>query len=258
MSGDAPELRLGAYEGPLDHLLELARGQRVDLLKLSVLELAEQFGAALDAATLDRRIPLQRLGDWVVMAAWLALLKSRLLLPQDSPEAREAEAEIDTFRRQLRNRAFTEAARHWLEARPQLFRHHWPRGAPELLEERAGPRADIVELLRACLKLLQQPPRGEPWRPAPPPLWRLPDALLRLRHLLPVHPDGAPITAFLPPAAMLPVQDRAALASTFLAGLELAREGEAVLDQRAPFAELRLSPAGISRRNRPPQPARPG
>ncbi|KAA2212520.1 segregation and condensation protein A [Teichococcus oryzae] len=258
MSEATPDLRLGAYEGPLDHLLELARGQKVDLARLSILALAEQFADALDAAALDRRIPLSRLGDWLVMAAWLTLLKSRLLLPQDSPEAREAENEAEAFRRRLQNRAFTEAARHWLLRRPQLRHDHWPRGMPEVLEERVGPRADIVELLRACLKLLQQPQRGEAWRPAPPPLWRLPDAMLRLRRLLPEHPGGAPITAFLPPPGALPVQRRAALASTFLAGLELAREGEAALDQAAPFAPLHLAPAAVSKRNRLPQPAHPG
>jgi segregation and condensation protein A len=86
-AGDAgtPELRLGAWEGPLDLLLELARARRVALAKLSILDLAEQFGAALEAAVARRRVPLSRLGDWLVMAAHLAWLRSRLLLPDVPP-----------------------------------------------------------------------------------------------------------------------------------------------------------------------------
>ena len=82
----APELRLGAWEGPLDLLLELARARKVDLAALSIADLAEQFGAALQAGVAQRRVPLPRLGDWLVRAAHLALLRSRLLLPADSGE----------------------------------------------------------------------------------------------------------------------------------------------------------------------------
>ncbi len=84
--GDAgtPELRLGAWEGPLDLLLELARAGEVDLSRLSILDLAGQFGAALEAAVARRRVPLARLADWLVMASHLAWLRSRLLLPADS------------------------------------------------------------------------------------------------------------------------------------------------------------------------------
>ncbi len=85
---DTPELRLGAWEGPLDLLLELARARKVDLARLSILDLAEQFHAAQEAAVARRRVPLSRLGDWLVMAAHLALLRSRLLLLADSREGR--------------------------------------------------------------------------------------------------------------------------------------------------------------------------
>ena len=82
----APEPRLGAWEGPLDLLLELARVRKVDLAQLSILDLAEQSGGALEAALAGGYAPLSRLGDWLVMAAHLALLRSRLLLPEDSRE----------------------------------------------------------------------------------------------------------------------------------------------------------------------------
>src|SRR3954463_6134751 len=77
----APVLRFDAWESPLDLLLELARAQRVDLARLSVTGLATQFAAVLDAAIARRAVPLSRLADWLVMAAWLLVLRSRLLLP---------------------------------------------------------------------------------------------------------------------------------------------------------------------------------
>lgn len=237
-----PSLRLGAYEGPLDLLLDLARAQRVDLARISMLELAEQFAAAVEAGIAARHFPLHRMADWVVMAAWLALLRSRLLLPLDSPEARAAEDEAAEFRRKLENRAFLRAALRWLEARPQLGRDQWSRGMPEALDERAAPVADIAELLRACLKLLEKPERSGVYRPGPPPLWRLPEALAWVRRVLGTRPSGVPLEALLPPPAAQPVQRRAALASTFLAGLELAREGTVVLAQETPFGPLHVAP----------------
>src|SRR3954452_24609398 len=87
----APVLRLEAWEGPLDLLLELARAQRVDLARISVTELATQFAAVLDAAIARRAVPLSRLAEWLIMAAWLLLLRSRLLLPAGSAESAEAE-----------------------------------------------------------------------------------------------------------------------------------------------------------------------
>ena len=96
-----PGLRLGAWEGPLDLLLELARARKVDLARLSILDLAGQFGAALEAAVARRRVPLTRLGDWLVMAAHLAMLRSRLLLPEKSREGEEARREAEALRRRL-------------------------------------------------------------------------------------------------------------------------------------------------------------
>ncbi|MFC3127731.1 segregation and condensation protein A [Pseudoroseomonas globiformis] len=268
MSSQAPALRIGGYEGPLDHLLEMARGQKVDLARLSILELAEQFCAAVDKAATARTLPLHSLADWVVMAAWLTLLKSRLLLPRGSPEAAAAEAEAEDFRRQLENRAFVQAARSWLETRPQLGQDVWSRGAPEVQECKAQegpvPHADIVGLLRACLKLLQKPRADGAWTPSPPLLWRLPEAIALLRRVLPGATEAVPILSLLPvtvrsDSTVRPVQRRAALASTFLAGLELVREGEVVMDQAAPFAMPRLSAnSSISTRSRSPQPAHPG
>jgi segregation and condensation protein A len=254
-AGDAgtPELRLGAWEGPLDLLLDLARAGKVDLSRLSILDLAGQFGAALEAAVASRRVPLSRLGDWLVMAAHLALLRSRLLLPADSAEAMEARREAEALRRRLADREFVRRLADWLERRPRLGREVFARGVAEELEGAdrgaAVPAADTAALLRACLAVLERPGRGGgSWRPTPLPLWRVPDALARLRRMLPAIPEGAPLERFLPETAAdwhgEALQRRAALASTLLAGLELGREGAASLAQGEAFGEVVVAPAG--------------
>ena len=247
-----PELRLGAWEGPLDLLLELARARRVDLAKLSILDLAEQFGAALEAAVARCRVPLSRLGDWLVMAAHLALLRSRLLLPADTEEAEQARREAEALRRKLADRAFVRRLADWLERRPQLNRDVFARGAAEEPEttDRATPAADTAALLRACLAVLERPDRGGSWRPPPLLLWRVPDALARLRRMLPATPEGAPLECFLPETAAggpdAALRRRAALASTLLAGLELGREGAASLSQAEAFGAIVVAPHGQS------------
>ncbi len=247
-----PELRLGAWEGPLDLLLELARAQKVDLARLSILGLAEQFGAALEAAMARPRVPLSRLGDWLVMAAHLALLRSRLLLPAGTEEAQEARREAEALRRKLADREHVRHLADWLERRPQLNRDVFTRGAAEEPEtaDRATPAADTAALLRACLAVLERPDRGGSYRPPPLLLWRVPDALARLRRMLPATPEGAPLEHFLPETAAdghgEALQRRAALASTLLAGLELGREGAAWLSQGEAFGEIVVAPAGPS------------
>jgi segregation and condensation protein A len=123
----APELRLGAWKGSLDLLLELARARKVDLARLSIVGLAGQFGAALQEAAAQRRVPLSRLADWLVMAARLALLRSRLLLPADGAEAVEARREVEALRRRLADREFALRLADWLERRPRLMKGlGWP------------------------------------------------------------------------------------------------------------------------------------
>jgi segregation and condensation protein A len=245
----APELRLGAWEGPLDLLLELARAQKVDLARLSILGLAEQFGAALEAAVARRRMPLSRLGDWLVMAAHLALLRSRLLLPADSTEGREAQREAEALRRRLADRESVRCLADWLQQRPQLGREVFARGVAEEPETsgHATPAADTAALLRACLAVLEKADIAASYRPEPLPLWRVPDALARLRRMLPDLPEsGAPLERFLPElagdGAGRALQRKAALASTLLAGLELGREGSAALAQGEAFGPVRIAP----------------
>jgi segregation and condensation protein A len=259
----APELRLGAWEGPLDLLLELARARKVDLARLSILDLAEQFGAAVQAALAGGHAPLSRLGDWLVMAAQLAWLRSRLLLPAEAAEGEQARRDAGALRRRLADRAHARRLADWLEARHQLGRDVFARGvaveaAAAAGMDRAVPAADIAALFRACLAVLERSDRGGSWRPEPLPLWRVPDALARLRRMLPALPEGGmPLERFLPetgpdeaPGAAL--RRRAALASTLLAALELEREGSAALSQAAAFDRIAVAPGagGLGRGRR--------
>jgi segregation and condensation protein A len=244
----APILQLGGYEGPLDLLLELARAQRVDLTRLSIGDLAEQFAAAVEAATAARRLPLHQLGDWLVMAAWLLLLRARLLLPVESAAGQEARREAVALREQLARRAAIRRLADWLARRPQLGREVFGRGRAEEPDaaHAAIPTADITGLLRACLAVLERPGQGGSYRPEPLLLWRVPEALERLRRMLPVLPDGATLEHFLPlvgdAQSDIPLQRRAALASTLMAGLKLCREGTATLDQNQLFGQILMVP----------------
>jgi segregation and condensation protein A len=261
----APALRLGAYEGPLDLLLELARAQRVDLARISVATLAEQFGEVVAVAIAQRRVPLPQLADWLIMAAWLTLLRSRLLLPAAAAESAEAEREAAGLWRKLADREWASRLADWLERRPQLGRQVFARGEAELTAATiagAPPIADTAELLRACLRLLVLPHRDRVYRPRSPALWRVPDALERMRALLPTVGEGADLISFLPPPseerAKSQLQRRAALATTLMAGLELGRDGVVALDQDDAFGMVHIRPSGHSGRPNAPEYYTPG
>src|ERR1700692_257078 len=122
-SVSAPVLSVDGFEGPLDWLLEMVRAQKIDLARLSVAALIEAFARERDAALARRDnapVQLTRWGDWLVMAATLAHLRSRLLLPADAPEAKAAMDEAEELRRQLVGRAQMQAAAAWLDRQPQL------------------------------------------------------------------------------------------------------------------------------------------
>jgi segregation and condensation protein A len=245
-------VQLDGFAGPLDLLLDLARRQQVDLAQISVLALADQYLAAIDrlGAGATR---LARAADWLVMAAWLTWLKSRLLLPQAAPEAAQAAgALVDRLAQMERVRALAA----WLDARPQLGRDFYPRGAPEISARTVV--SDLPELFRACLVGLRwEPPMQRTWRPPRPLLWRVPEALARLRALIGTLPDGSELTQFLPPQlfgatpagtdqapapprADLPLQRRGAVASTLVGALELARETALLLSQDDLFGPIRV------------------
>ncbi len=234
----APILSADGFEGPLDWLLEMARAKKIDLARLPIAALIGSFADALQAA-LARPAgvepDLSRWGDWLVMAATLALLRSRLMLQADAAATSEAE----DLRRHLVGRAQIRAAADWLERRPQLG-EFFRRGRPET---RPGARgADITDLLRACLTQLRVPDAvADAYRIRPLPFWGVPQAIERIEALLCARPEGE-LTDFLPAIAETDRDRRcrAAVASTLVAGLELARRGSIAIEQNAPMGPLHL------------------
>ncbi|MBY0582532.1 MAG: segregation/condensation protein A [Sphingomonas sp.] len=237
---DDPEILtidIDGWEGPLDLLLALARTQKVDLRELSILALVDQYLYFIEEA---KALKLELAADYLVMAAWLAYLKSALLLPRD-PEVEPSPEEL-ALRLQLRLErlgAMREAGAR-LIARDRLGRDVFPRGAPEGLRtvRHAIWQAEIYDLIAAYGRVSART------RPvlhivANRPVMTLEAAIERVSRLVQERIDWAAIEAFLPPEAMGMFR-KSALASSFVAALELARQGKLELRQMSPFAPLYL------------------
>jgi len=232
---DRLTLDLDGWEGPLDLLLTLARTQRVDLAKISILSLVEQYLAFIQDA---KKLKLEIAADYLVMAAWLAYLKSCLLLPKD-PEADPSPEEL-AMRLQLRLQrlsAMREAGARLL-ARDRVGRDVFLRGAPEGLKviRKAAWQADVYDLITAYGFVRA---RNEPafHVVARRPVMTLDEALHRVEKMIGARLDWTRIEAFLP-ATPDPAYRRSALASSFVAALELARIGKVDIAQEEPFAPL--------------------
>lgn len=238
-SEDALVLHLDGFDGPLDLLLELARAQKFDLARISILALVEQYLAVIEGA---RRLRLELAADWLVMAAWLTWLKSRLLVPETPEAGEEGEMAAGALAERLRALQAVRAAAAWLGARPQLGLDVFARGAPEDHTEidRSGLRFDLPSLMRAYIAAVRRAASGRAYRPRALTVWTVQDALTRLGELLGSVPDWATLERFLPEGLGGPTERRAALASTLMAGLELARDGTVVLRQDQPFGPIWL------------------
>lgn len=229
-------LKLEGFEGPLDLLLELARAQKVDLAKISILQLVEQFLSVIDGA---RRVRLELAADWLVMAAWLTWLKSRLLVPQlGEPEDAEVAAEI-LQSRLIELQTMREAAK-WLGAQPQLNWDVFERGLPEDLTEldRSKLKLDMTGLLSAYLAARRRAGAKQRYRPKPMVYFSVQDALQRVGRLLGSLPDWASLEQFLPEGLQNGVPLRAAISSTLIAGLEMAKHGQLDLKQDEKFGPI--------------------
>jgi segregation and condensation protein A len=236
---DSLLLRLDGFEGPLDLLLELARGQKLDLARISILALVEQYLAVIEGA---RRIRLELAADWLVMAAWLTWLKSRLLLPKGHEAAEEAETAAEVLAERLRNLQAMRLAAAWLGARPQLGHDVFARGAPEDLvdTDRSRLLLDMPALLRAYLAAIARAGSRRQYRPQALTVWTVKDALSRLALLVGNLPDWATLEQFLPETLGTKLERRAALSSTLLAGLEMARGGAIRLRQEREFGPIHI------------------
>ena len=233
-------LDLEGWEGPLDLLLSLARGQKVDLRAISILALVEQYLAYVRSA---RVLKLELAADYLVMAAWLAYLKSALLLPRDPLAEPDPEAMAARLQRRLERLDAMREAGARLMARDRMGRDVFARGAPEGLKSMrtAAWRVELYEMLEAYGRVSA---RSRPVMHvvADRAVMTLETALARVSALLGERIDWSEIASFLPDAELR--LRRSALASSFVAALELARQGKVELRQTEPFAPLYLRRCG--------------
>ena len=225
------------FEGPLDLLLHLARNQKVDLARISVLALVEQYIAFVERA---RALRLELAADYLVMAAWLAYLKSRLLIPAQPGEEGESGEEMAAILqfRLKRLEAMRDAASR-LVNRNRLGRDVFVRGAPELvvIDRRNEYSGTLYDLLTAYASLRQRQSvtnvriekRG---------VWSLKDARTILSRMIGTFSDWTTLDRFLLEYLTLPGERTTAMASSFAATLELVREGALEIRQQEAFAPL--------------------
>jgi len=225
------------FEGPLDLLLTLARQQKVDLAKISILALADQYLIFIEAA---RKLRLELAADYLVMAAWLAYLKSRLLLPDQSPAGGPSAEDLATALayRLRRLEAFRKLAGD-LMGRPQLDRDVFARGAPEPIAEIKQPEwsATLYDLLTAYARQRQQKALAH-LRFAKRKVWSLAEARQALERLVGDAGDWTRLDEYLITYLVEPSMAPTVFASSFASALELVREGHAEIHQKEAFAPI--------------------
>jgi segregation and condensation protein A len=225
------------FEGPLDLLLMLARQQKVDLAKISILALADQYLAFIEEA---RRLRLELAADYLVMAAWLAYLKSRLLLPETAAEeGMSAEDMANALALRLKRLEAIRDAAQKLFDRPQLDRDVFVRGQPEPIAHIRHPQwtATLYDLLTAYASQRQKTALSHV-RMVKRAVWSLAEAREALERLVGAATDWTRIDDYLIAYMVEPSQRATVLASSFASMLELVREGVAEIHQQEAFAPL--------------------
>lgn len=233
-------LNLDAWEGPLDVLLHLAREQKVDLANISILALVDQYIAFIKAA---KRLRIELAADYLVMAAWLAYLKSKILLPKPKPDD-EADGQqvVRDLTFHLRRLAAVRDAGEALMARPRLGQWRFVRGFEERqpVIEKVRWQANLHDLLTAYgrIKTAQEKPEFHFERPH---IVSIEESLERLRGIIskPI-PLWTELATFLPPGLVEPEERRSGMASTLVAALELAKAGRLDISQDEAFGPILL------------------
>jgi segregation and condensation protein A len=238
--GEALIVDVGGFEGPLDLLLELARHHKIDLAQISILSLAEQYLAFVERA---RKLQLELAADYLVMAAWLAYLKSRLLIPasdgNDDSVPEDMAARLAFRLRRLQ--AIREASAR-LMSRNLLGRDVFARGCPEpLVFETKREYADnLIDLLKAYAERRQRKLRHQSYTVRKLPTWSIKEARESLERMLGVMNDWGSFDRYLAEYLAEPEMRRTVRASSFTASLELAREGVIELRQNGAYQPLYL------------------
>jgi segregation and condensation protein A len=227
------------FEGPLDLLLTLARQQKVDLAKISVLALAEQYLAFIEEA---RRIRLELAADYLVMAAWLAYLKSRLLIPvAEGDVGPSAEDMATALALRLQRLEAIRVAAEQLSGRPQLGRDVFGRGAPEPIADIKRPEwtATLYDLLTAYAQQRQKSALARVRMPNRN-VWSLAEARQALERLVGATEDWGRLDDFLISYLVEPAMRATVLASSFASVLEMVREGVVEVQQTGAFSPIFL------------------
>lgn len=240
LAAEALIVDVDGFEGPLDLLLTLSRTQKVDLRRISVLQLAEQYMVFVEQA---RALRIELAADYLVMAAWLAYLKSRLLLPpepgDDGPTAEELAAHLAFQLERLE--AMREAAAR-LMARDQLGRDIFARGIPEDVTRNrvVTYEATLIDLMRAYARIRTK----DDFRPFVMDrdhIYTMEQALDRMRGLIGYVGDWSDLTSFLPEGwDVTPMRRRSSTAAHFAAILEMAKRGQVELRQGETFSPIQL------------------
>ncbi len=236
--GDAFIIDVDGYEGPLDVLLALARAQKVDLRKISILALAEQY---LEFVAEARKKQLDLAADYLVMACWLAFLKSKLLLPEQEKEGEPTAEELaERLTLQLQRLEAIRIAATRLMARDRLGSEVFLRGAPEGIRVIKSPKYSdtLLDLLKAYSTQRVKKIAHSNYALQRLPLFAIEDARHRLERMLGVVIDWAVIDALIPDDFNSGKSRRSGIASMLSASLDLARDGHLELRQMAPFAPL--------------------
>ena len=247
LSSDELIVDLDGFEGPLDLLLTLSRSQKLDLMQISILQLAEQY---LDFVEKARSLQIELAADYLVMAAWLAFLKSRLLLPPDPDENEPSGEELAAHLAfQLeRLQAMRDAAAK-LMARDQLGRDFFARGIEEKVEKikRVKYEASLLDLIQAYARIKTKD-EFRPFVMDRDDVYTLEQALERMRGLIGYTIGWIDISTFLPDGWTSSAgRIRAATASTFAATLELAKNGDLELRQRDNFGPIQFRSKGTDK-----------
>ncbi len=240
LAAEALIVDVEGFEGPLDLLLTLSRTQKVDLRRISILELAEQYLTFVEQA---RKLRIELAADYLVMAAWLAFLKSRLLLPpdpaEDGPSGEELAAHL-AFQLERLEAMRESAAR--LMARDQKGRDFFVRGIPEdvMRVRTVKYTATLLDLMQAYARIRTRD-EFRPYAFDRTDVYTMEQALDRMRGLIGYAGSWAALETFLPEGWETdPVRRRSATAATFAATLELAKRGQIELRQAETFAPIQI------------------
>ncbi len=240
VAAEALIVDVGAFEGPLDLLLTLSRTQKVDLREISILDLAEQYLAFVEQA---KQLRLELAADYLVMAAWLAFLKSRLLLPPDPSEEGPSGEELAAHLAfQLERLEAMRGAAAKLMARDQLGRDFFSRGITEDVQRvrRVTYTATLLDLMQGYARIRTK----DDFRPFVmdrKAIMTMEQALDRMRHLIGFAGEWTDISSYLPEGwEMDPAKRRSSTAATFAASLELAKEGKIDIRQSETFAPIQI------------------